>query len=305
INDNIGQHLSTAYIRNAPMISPWELGLIHRGAKWQTINLKKYNHHGGKPSYTISVGGFYYLLGGGKYSEGDANILDQIKMTPGKESPLKVNLKGAGEMVLNGLLDVQKMGMNSSSADFVGRASLDSTKPEDTVSYSSLCDELLGGDASPSSLSTVNSEVRKDFDPSSGTGEYDTRAALANVTGIDNDGTTDAAKEEWIGKVINLTEARKGLDLFEIVIVSQAIQDVGPADGSEITINKPYRDPDTHKLEDPIPIISRLGEVNFARKNATSPIVVADEILAQRKIRVRGYRKPDGSVQILSIKTVE
>lgn len=34
------KHLSTAYIRNAPMQSLWELGVIHRGAAWQTLNLK-------------------------------------------------------------------------------------------------------------------------------------------------------------------------------------------------------------------------------------------------------------------------
>ena len=296
-------HISTAYIRNAPMISPWELGFIHRGKKWQTINLKAYDHDKAFKTFEPTAG-LHYLVGGGIYSKGDANILDQIKMTPDKESPLKVNLKGAGEMVLNGLLDVQKMGLDGSNKDFVARADRDSTNSAEA--YSALCDELLGASGSPTSLSVVNSAIITEFDPAITAGEYDTRAALAKITDIDNAGTTDAAKEEWIGKVINLTEARRGLDIFEIVIVSQAIQDVGPpVSGVPVTINKPYRDPDTHKLEDPIPIISRLGEVNFARKNATSPIVVADEILAQRKIRVRGYRKPDGSVQILSIKTVE
>jgi len=33
-------YLSTAYIRNAAMLSPWELALIHRGTPWQTVNLK-------------------------------------------------------------------------------------------------------------------------------------------------------------------------------------------------------------------------------------------------------------------------
>ena len=32
--------LTAAYIRNAPMLSVWELGLIHRGQAWRTINLK-------------------------------------------------------------------------------------------------------------------------------------------------------------------------------------------------------------------------------------------------------------------------
>ena len=39
--NNTDQHISTAFIRNAPMRSPWELGLIHRAVPWQTINLKK------------------------------------------------------------------------------------------------------------------------------------------------------------------------------------------------------------------------------------------------------------------------
>ena len=40
-------HLSTAYIRNAPMQSLWELGVIHRGAAWQTLNLKAAGAPGG------------------------------------------------------------------------------------------------------------------------------------------------------------------------------------------------------------------------------------------------------------------
>ncbi len=82
--------LSTAYIRNAPMASPWEIGAIHRGVKWETINLKEYN----------AVAGANPLTGGGLYKEsalgskdgGDANILDQIKMTPKVENKQKVNL---------------------------------------------------------------------------------------------------------------------------------------------------------------------------------------------------------------------
>ncbi len=304
-------HISTAYIRNAPMISPWELGFIHRGKKWQTINLKAYDHDKAFKTFEPTAG-LHYLVGGGIYSKGDANILDQIKMTPDKESPLKVNLKGGNatdpfkkmEMVLNGLLDVKTMGLNGTE-DFVGRAILESKNSG--ALYSALRNELLGTSGSPTALGAVNSEIRDKFDPTKTTGEYDTRAALANITDIGNAGTTDAAQEEWIGKVINLTETRRGLDIFEIVIVSQAIQDVGSSDGSNFTIRKFYRNPINHKLEGPVPIRDcKLGEVNFGQPGTkNSPIVLADEILAQRKIRVRGYRKPNGSVQILSIKTVE
>lgn len=55
---------STAYIRNAPMQSLWELGAIHRAEPNCTINLRKFSQ---------AVG---------TYSVGDALILDQVKIGP-------------------------------------------------------------------------------------------------------------------------------------------------------------------------------------------------------------------------------
>ena len=66
ITDPANCNLSTAYIRNAPMESPWELGFIHRGAKWQTINLKTYDS--AKAITSITIGSNKYLAGGGLYS---------------------------------------------------------------------------------------------------------------------------------------------------------------------------------------------------------------------------------------------
>ena len=52
-NDSI----STAYIRHGQMISLWELGAIHRGAPWQTINLKCAPSKGtGMDAYQIGDG---------------------------------------------------------------------------------------------------------------------------------------------------------------------------------------------------------------------------------------------------------
>ena len=42
--NNDPKELSTAYIRNAAMLSPWELALIHRGTPWQTVNLRSALH---------------------------------------------------------------------------------------------------------------------------------------------------------------------------------------------------------------------------------------------------------------------
>ena len=82
--------LSTAYIRNAPMASPWELGAIHRGAAWETINLKEYNAVAG--ANPLTGGGLYKESATGSKDGGDANILDQIKMTDKVKNKQKVNL---------------------------------------------------------------------------------------------------------------------------------------------------------------------------------------------------------------------
>lgn len=71
--------LSTAYIRNAPMESPWELGAIHRGAAWQTINLK----NAASPQNIndpINLTDFSGTAGT-SYQMGDGGILDQVKFT--------------------------------------------------------------------------------------------------------------------------------------------------------------------------------------------------------------------------------
>ena len=58
--------ISTAYIRHGQMISLWELGAIHRGAPWQTINLK-----------CAAKGGIKME----RYELGDGHLLDQIALT--------------------------------------------------------------------------------------------------------------------------------------------------------------------------------------------------------------------------------
>ena len=63
-------HISTAYIRHAPMQSLWELGAIHRGAPWQTINLKCGSKNG------VAMGGYEY---------GDGHLLDQVALARSTE----------------------------------------------------------------------------------------------------------------------------------------------------------------------------------------------------------------------------
>ena len=97
-------HISTAFIRHAvlrrvdnkkdgdsqyplvehPMESLWELGAIHRGSKWQTLNLSK------SPEYTSAKE--FIKKGAGDYEDGDGPILDQVKMTNDCLTFGKVNL---------------------------------------------------------------------------------------------------------------------------------------------------------------------------------------------------------------------
>ena len=102
--------VSTAYIRNDRMLSPWELGIIHRAAPWQTINLKTFN----------SSEGIRLTSGGNLYSEGDANILDQIKMTSEREVYGKINLNTDIEAVLQVLFHKINIGSDVSSSDGPG-----------------------------------------------------------------------------------------------------------------------------------------------------------------------------------------
>ena len=57
--------ISTAYIRHGQMISLWELGAIHRGAPWQTINLKCAPAKG---------------TGMDAYQNGDGHLLDHVAL---------------------------------------------------------------------------------------------------------------------------------------------------------------------------------------------------------------------------------
>jgi hypothetical protein len=77
-------NLSTAYVAGRPIRTLWELGCIHRGEKWRTINLKKCGTDG-------------------SYAGGDAAILDQVKIGPFSTVRGKVNPNSRSQYVWNAL----------------------------------------------------------------------------------------------------------------------------------------------------------------------------------------------------------
>ena len=70
------ENISTAYIANESMKTLTELGAIHRAAKWQTINLRASRC---TPATEVNSD---LDAAGDTYQDGDAWILDQVKLTP-------------------------------------------------------------------------------------------------------------------------------------------------------------------------------------------------------------------------------
>ncbi len=201
--------VSTAFIRNAPMQSPWELGAIHRGAKWETLNLKEYNLE-----EATTGGGNAYSDGTAAHNGGDANILDQIKMTSLVESPMKVSFNVTyPNDIFYALIKNINLGCG-------------------------YVDPAAGG--APINPDNIDDVMRPIIPERL---NFFTRANVANIsslydglkTGVTMD--TDKQKEELIGKFINLTSASKS-DYFTIIILAQGIKDIGANSPATITIRK-------------------------------------------------------------------
>ncbi len=172
---------STAYIRNEPMKSLWELGCISRGEKFCTINLKKF-------STTAS----------GKYTDGDANILDQAKLQGEALVRGKVNVNSPSAGVWKGLVsnDVKTGGtLSNTTAAMAGTTAIATAAPPTT--------------ASASYPYTSRGEAAE---------KYFGSAPYADAT------KPDAAQEELIGKTAALLTTRQ--NYFSILVTAQSLQEV-------------------------------------------------------------------------------
>ena len=266
---------STAYIRNGPMKSPWELGLIHRGKAWETINLKKFNTD--KDAKYIA-GPPVIIPGGGAYADGDANILDQVKMDNNIDN-FKVNINSLFQdpatskyTALEALFTNIKTGCTNIFTPETG-TKLDGTTAIDNGLIPAI---------------TAKTKVTP----------YANRAQVVNDIAIASpikDYTTDAKKEELIGKFVNLTEI--GGKYYYVIVLAQAIKDIGgPSNGTaDIVIRK-------KKGNTPITITTRLGQFDCDTTNN----IYADEIIAEQKIKALVYEPPFGGAPvILSYEFVE
>ena len=264
--------ISTAFVRNAPMKSPWELGFIHRGNKWQTINLKKYN----SSSY-IGAGG------GNGYTVGDANILDQIKMTEDVATYGKVNLNTSLKSVLKALFQKIRVGSDikeESSTDGPGALTkADGTTPADEVD---------------ADMATAFANDVLNYNGTNGGGIYYTRAQLLRSSDIltnslcyddviDLNRDNDATQEEIIGKFMNLAQAQASSNEPTVIVIAQTIDDIGvPGTTGTVNVNV-----------DGVDVECMTGRYDLG----------GDKILATQKIMSSVIRNPD--THTFSIKKLE
>ena len=287
--------ISTTFFRNGPMESPWELGFIHRGARWQTINLKKYDSS--KAFSPIDIGGKKYLAGGGLYADGDANILDQIKMTPKAKSPQKIKLLSSRIKNFEALFSKIKLGCTIDNDMTVSSIASGGTPSE----FSSTQETYFGNKVITKYSSTVNQNTRR------------TRSSVVDILTLPDilappapggiTATTDATQEELIGKIVNLTEVSGKLSGFTVVILAQTIKDVGGPSGNPINITKysndSTSDSDTRPCETGV-FNAKINDPDNSNKN-----IYYDEITAEQKVLARCYRDVDGTIKVTSIKYVE
>lgn len=199
--------LSTAFVRNGPMLSLWELGCIHRGEPWRTLNLAKFN--GAASNATAN-----------KYSDGDANILDQVCMGDNTVTARgKFNVNSGQAPAWRTLL----------GSTTVGGRYLD---PKSGIRVSADDAKLLAADVLANGTGkSVNAVINR--------GGVAKAPALSDGSVIlvatykDPDDTTktkgaqevDRGREEIIGKIAGLLSTR--MNYFTVIVDAQSVKDLG------------------------------------------------------------------------------
>lgn len=211
--DSEARPISTAFIRQNPMESLWELGFIHRGIKWQTINLKTVQNRANLNDAAFDP----------EYKEGDAEILDMVCLNYGERHKIDLNARGA-QFPNDGSL-AQKIWeeLFSLSTDKIkiGNPNPDQKieltdgiefSPDKTVSNllefsSGDGGESGGGDAGGGEGGTGGSNIPSNLVLGS-RNLFLRRSAIvpALYDAVENE-DSDAKQEAYVGKVIGLTDA--------------------------------------------------------------------------------------------------
>lgn len=265
LGENRGEHVSTAYIRNAPMVSPWEIGLIHRAGEWQTLNIKRAGGFGSNAEVKIKDIDSYYdnwTDPGTEYKNGDGAILEFVKVGTScrcmgkvpltllrseviKDGEAKWNNIGLSynkdviRMLFDGVRVGQTMKQFYAETKFNAPSSQGGTAITTTdaaiTNFIEEIDDMYGGSAANDSDGNKVFRMRSQFLNSNfGANEGDSEFTF-NLAKNYN----DASREELIGKTINLLTVNEETppNIFRMIVVAQSIRDIGGI-GADVTISK-------------------------------------------------------------------
>lgn len=182
IND-VALGISTAYIRNGPMMSLWELGAIHRGEPYRTLNLQAFSSGGAATGY----------------ANGDALLLDQCCVGPENYATGRFNPNSPVVPAWYAMLS--KIAVGTKYGHTAGGVAL--TPAE--IDAAGVAIIAVPGGGNP----------------------FDSRGRIAGVAALHTLSvlqTTDATREEIIGKIANLLTSRQ--NFFRILVTAQAVKDL-------------------------------------------------------------------------------
>ena len=270
LGDSHGQHVSTAYIRNSPMVSPWEIGLIHRGREWQTLNIKRAGGFGDDAEVQLADIDSGYDDDDGEnawtnepgtaYQNGDGAILEFIKVGVSCRCMGKVPLTLlATKVIKEGGSDWNEID-EAYNKDVI-KMLFDGIRKGQTMKQ--FYAETKFGEASGSSGTSITvdtgdiTDFVKEIDrlcALSGNEEFRMRSQFLNSEYGDRNGKytfemaemdNDAQREELIGKTINLLTVNEVTppNIFRVIVVAQSIKDVGGigSDSAAIPITKIHK----------------------------------------------------------------
>lgn len=193
--------ISTAYIRNGPPQTLWELGAIHRGEPWRTLNLTRYN-----PALTSATN---------KYGSGDAAILDQVKLTADGVTRGKFNANSPQAKAWIAVL--QGVTVGAAYATPAGGSPVTQAQATNIVTKTS-----------DIATSTCVFAANRAFSSLGGSAKVN-RGGIVDATklvdGTEVGQTTDRAQEELIGKTANLLTVRQ--NYYTVIVTGQVVKDLG------------------------------------------------------------------------------
>ena len=281
--------ISTAYIRNGVMQSMWELGYIHRGAAWETINLlgsnvslqDMYNYLYGTHNDSAGSSGF----AGTKYVDGDAAILDTVKLSK--------------YAISWGMLDVNMLRSTFPGYDYTG-------ENDDRMLFDGVVSNLTKHENPGSTLGENPPYLFNDTDKAAllagakGASAMSARSQFADsafdsVFSSSTQFTTDALREEAVGKLMPFLKAEPALvTVFHADIVVQTIRDVGGVEVAKLKSDGTLTDPQS----------TTLG--TFDKVTSGTETVYLDDITGQVKLRATFDFNPfTGKVKLRQIKYLD